>query len=126
MNLIIKIQNFLTRALSGTIAQTTIKTSTVLIIRLVIQASTLLLLAKLLGAAQFGKFAAVTSVATLLGILALTGMNLTLLRDASHSNERAQQTLSYALPCFFISSLLLFALFWVIGFHFFNARGGET
>jgi O-antigen/teichoic acid export membrane protein len=121
----IKIKNFFAKVLSGAIAQTTIKTSTVLVVRLMIQTGTLLLLAKLLGAAQFGEFAAVTSVAVLMGILSLTGMNLVLLKDASHNNEKAQHTLSYALPCIFISSTLLLILFWLIGLHFFNARGSD-
>lgn len=121
----INIRSFIIKVFSGSIAQTTIKTSTVLVARLVTQAATLLLLAKILGAAQFAEFAAVTSMAALLGILSLTGMNLILLRDGSHSNEKIQHTLSYALPCLFTSSTLLFILFWLIGVYFFNARGSD-
>jgi len=71
----------------GPIALGTIRTSSVLGLRMVVQAGTLLLLASTLGADGFGLYAGLGAMAVLLGSLANFGTHLTLLRDVSRASD---------------------------------------
>ncbi|MGH8403185.1 MAG: lipopolysaccharide biosynthesis protein, partial [Gammaproteobacteria bacterium] len=57
----------------GPIARGTIRTGIVLGLRLLVQAGTLLLVARLLGPREYGAFAGVAALAVMLGTLATFG-----------------------------------------------------
>lgn len=93
----------------GQIALGTIRTSFVLSLRLLIQAGTLLLVARLLGPEEFGAFAGIASLAILLGTFSTFGTNLVLLGEVSKDPRRRDDVLSYAMPTTLLcGSLLLF------------------
>jgi O-antigen/teichoic acid export membrane protein len=83
--------------LNGPITLGTIRTSSVLGLRLALQAGTLLLLASTLGADGFGLYAGLGAMAVLLGTLANFGTHLTLLRDVSRASLDADMALRVAL-----------------------------
>ncbi|WHZ19255.1 MAG: Polysaccharide biosynthesis protein [Rhodanobacteraceae bacterium] len=84
--------------MTGPIARGTIRTTFVLGLRLLVQAGTLLLVARMLGPQQFGAFAGVAALAVMLGTLATFGTHLVLLGEVSREPERREQVLSYAIP----------------------------
>ena len=67
--------------LSGPIAQSTLKTTAVLGVRLFVQAGTLLIVARMLGPEQFGVFVGVAALAVMLGTLSTFGSHLMLLGE---------------------------------------------
>lgn len=83
-------QNRLSITPRGPIAKGTLRTTLVLLLRLGMQAGTLLVLARLLGPAVFGLYAAVGALAVLLGTLATLGTHLALLRTA-HGGALARE-----------------------------------
>lgn len=84
--------------MKGPIALGTLRTSMALGLRLVVQAGTLLLIARMLGPDQFGAFAGVASLAVLLGTLSTFGTHLVLLGEVSKEPARREQVLPYAIP----------------------------
>ncbi|CBL46678.1 Hypothetical protein HDN1F_30950 [gamma proteobacterium HdN1] len=92
---------------TGPIARSTLRTSAVLGLRLVVQAGTLLLIARLLGPGQFGAFAGVAALAVLLGTLSTFGTHLVLLGEVSKDRGRREQVLPYAIPCTILCGSLL-------------------
>lgn len=115
--------------LRGPIALGAIRTSSVLGLRLVLQAGTLLLLASTLGADGFGLYAGLGAMAVLLGSMANFGTHLTLLRDVSRASLDADVALRVALGTtafcgpillivYIILSLVLFPIpndaYWVV------------
>ena len=84
--------------MKGPIARGTIRTSFVLGLRLLVQAGTLLLVARMLGPSQFGAFAGVAALAVILGTLATFGTHLVLLGEVSKEPARRQAVLEYAIP----------------------------
>ncbi|MGN6655135.1 MAG: lipopolysaccharide biosynthesis protein [Rhodanobacter sp.] len=96
-------------AFSGPIARATLRTSFVLGMRLLVQAGTLLLVARMLGPHQFGAFAGVSALAVILGTLAAFGTPLVLLGEVSRDPARRQEVLCYAAPTtiLFGSALLI-------------------
>lgn len=100
--------------LQGQIAKATIRTSFVLGLRLVVQAGTLLLVARLLGPAQFGAFAGVAALAVLLGTLSTFGTHLVLLSEMSRDPARREQVLRYALPTTLACGSVLLVVFVLI------------
>lgn len=95
--------------MSGSIARSTLRTSFVLGLRLVVQAGTLLLVARLLGPDQFGAFAGVTALAVMLGTLSTFGSHLVLLGEVSKAPPSRALVLPWAVPTTLLcgSSLLL-------------------
>ncbi|HKZ11184.1 MAG TPA: lipopolysaccharide biosynthesis protein [Rhodanobacteraceae bacterium] len=85
-------------AIKGPIARGTIRTTFVLGLRLLVQAGTLLLVARLLGPDQFGAFAGIAALAVLLGAVASFGTNVVLLGEVSKAPGRRVQVLQYAVP----------------------------
>lgn len=100
--------------MTGPIALATIRTSFVLGLRLLVQAGSLLLVARLLGPMQFGAFAAVTALAVLLGTLCTFGTHLVLLGEMSKAPERRGQVLCYALPTTLLGGAVLLAAYALI------------
>lgn len=106
-----RIRRFLGSLTSGPIARGTIRTSMVLGLRLLVQAGTLLLIARLLGPAQFGIFAGIAAMAVLLGSFSTFGTHLVLLAEVAKNPSRRDAVLSYAVPTTLLCSSLLFAIF---------------
>lgn len=97
--------------LKGPIAQATIRTSFVLGLRLVVQAGTLLLVARMLGPEQFGAFAGVAALAVLLGTLASLGSNLVFLSAMSKDPNQRDNILSWAIPTTLVCGAVLLVFF---------------
>lgn len=95
----------------GPIAKSTIQTSFVLGLRLLIQAGTLLLVARMLGPNEFGIFAGVAALAVLIGTFSTFGTHLVLLGEMSKDPHQREYILSYAVPTTLISGSLLFVLY---------------
>lgn len=95
------------RMIGGPIARATLRTSTVLAIRLAVQAGILLLIARLLGPGDFGVFAGVAALAILLGTLATFGMHLVLLERISRNAASRGEVLAFAIPTTLFSSVVL-------------------
>ena len=101
--------------LRGPIARATIRTSFVLGLRLVVQAGTLLLVARMLGPADYGAFAAIAALAVLMGTFATFGTHLVLLAEVSKAPRQRQPVLAYAVPTTLISGSVLFLLYLAAG-----------
>lgn len=101
--------------LKGPIARATIRTSFVLGLRLVVQAGTLLLVARMLGPADYGAFAAIAALAVLMGTFATFGTHLVLLAEISKNPDQRQPVLAYAVPTTLISGSVLFLLYLAAG-----------
>lgn len=110
--------------MKGPIARATLRTSAVLGLRLVVQAGTLLLVARLLGPEHFGVFAGITALAVLLGALSTFGTHLVLLRELSHSHERRDVVLPFALGATLLCGGILFLLY--VGIASFGLRPAEV
>lgn len=101
--------------LKGPIARATIRTSFVLGLRLIVQAGTLLLVARMLGPADYGAFAAIAALAVLMGTFATFGTHLVLLAEVSKAPRQRQPVLAYAVPTTLISGSVLFLLYLAVG-----------
>lgn len=84
--------------LKGPIAKGTIRTSFVLGLRVLIQAGTLLIVARMLGPDQFGTFAGVAALAVMLGTLSTFGTHIVLLGEISKEPARRDEVLQWAIP----------------------------
>lgn len=100
--------------MKGPIARSTIRTSLVLGLRLVVQASTLLIVARMLGAQQFGVFAGIAALAVLLGTLSTCGTHLVLLGEVSKEPQQRGAVLVYALPCTLLCGTLLLVIYQLV------------
>ena len=102
--------------LKGPVARATLHTSTVLALRLVLQAGTLFLVARVLGPYQFGAFAGIAALAMLLGTLTTFGTHLVLLAEASQAFHRRLRVLPYCVPtALIVGSTLLVVHVLVVG-----------
>lgn len=100
--------------MKGPIARGTIRTSFVLGLRLLVQAGTLLLVARMLGPQQFGAFAGVAALAVMLGTLSTFGTHLVLLGEVSKESTRREQILPYAVPSTLLCGGVLLATYLLI------------
>lgn len=103
--------NSLLRLFQGGIARGTIRTSFVLGMRLVGQAGTLLIVARVLGPQQFGVFAGVAALAVMLGALASFGTNVLVLSEVSKDPARRRNVLPYAIPLTLGCGTILLAVY---------------
>src|SRR5690554_2398971 len=101
--------------LNGPIARATIRTSFVLGLRLLVQAGTLLLVARMLGPTDYGAFAAIAALAVLMGTFATFGTHLVLLAEVSRNPSQRESVLAYAVPTTLISGSALFLLYLAAG-----------
>lgn len=101
--------------LKGPIARATIRTSFVLGLRLIVQAGTLLLVARMLGPEDYGAFAAIAALAVLMGTFATFGTHLVLLAEVSKDREQRASVLRYAVPTTLFSGSMLFVLYLAVG-----------
>lgn len=95
----------------GPIARGTVRTSFVLGLRLVVQAGTLLLVARMLGPHRFGAFAGVVALAVILGTLATFGTHTVLLAEVSKDPAQREKVLSYAVPFALLCGGALLAIY---------------
>ena len=79
--------------------------------RLVLQAGTLLLVARVLGPYQFGAYAGIAALAMLLGTLSTFGTPLVLLAETSRALHRRLRVLPYCLSTTLISGSLLLVIY---------------
>lgn len=98
----------------GPIARGTIRTSAVLGLRLVVQAGTLLIVARMLGPQHFGAFAGIAALALVLGALATFGTHLVLLGEVAKDPGRRLAVLQYALPTTLVCAGLVFLCYLAI------------
>lgn len=101
----------LKKHLSGPIARATVSTSAVLLIRLLAQVGTLLIVARLLGAADFGAFAGMAALAVTLGALSTFGTHLLLLREISCAPNQSAQLKPVAVATTLLSATVLLGIY---------------
>lgn len=104
----------LKKLFGGSIVQNTLKTTLVFGVRLIAQAGTLILLARLLGPAQFGEFSAIAALAVLMGTLSTFGTHLVLLGETAIDPANATGVLRWAIPTTLICGLFLFSIYLAI------------
>lgn len=109
--------------MKGPIARGTIRTSFVLGLRLVVQAGTLLIVARMLGPDQFGAFAGVAALALILGTLSSFGTHLVLLKEVSCEPSRREAIFRYAVPTTLIFGGMLLLVYLVAGTLLLHASG---
>ncbi|MDH1623632.1 oligosaccharide flippase family protein [Pseudomonas chengduensis] len=97
--------------LKGPIALATVRTSFVLGLRLVVQAGTLLLVARMLGPEEFGAYAGIAALAVLMGTFSTFGTHLVLLGEVSKDPSSRERILCYAVPTTLLCGCLLFSLY---------------
>lgn len=107
----------------GPIARATIRTSSALALRVVVQAGSLLLVARLLGPEDFGAFAGVAALAVMLGTLSTFGIHLVLFEEVSKAPERRTHVLRYALPVTMVAGAMLLLVFFIISVHIASDSG---
>lgn len=98
----------------GPIARGTLRTSAVLGLRLLVQAGTLLLVARLLGPREYGAFAGVAALAVLLGTLATFGTHVVLLAEVAKDAPRRERVLPYAIPTTLLCGSALLVVYLLI------------
>jgi len=84
--------------MKGPIARGTIHTTFILGLYSLVQAGTLLLVARMLGPHQFGAFAGVASLAVFLGTLSPFGTHIVLLGEVAKEPARRDRVLAHAIP----------------------------
>ena len=104
----------------GPITKSALRTSTVLGLRLLIQAATLLVVARMFGPNQFAAFAGTAALAVLLGTFSTFGTHLVLLSEVAKDKTCRQQVLRYAVPTTLITGSLLFIAYIAICLSFFK------
>jgi len=97
--------------LRGPIAKGTIRTTFVLGMRLVAQAGTLLIVARMLGPQQFGAFAGVSALAMILGTLSTFGTHVVLIESVSSDRSCRHDILAYAIPTTMICGGVLLGVY---------------
>lgn len=95
----------------GPIAHGTIRTTFVLGLYLLVQAGTLLLVARMLGPHLFGAFAGVASLAVLLGTISTFGTHIVLLGEVAKDPSRRDQVLAYAIPTILVCGGIFLAIY---------------
>jgi O-antigen/teichoic acid export membrane protein len=107
----------------GPIAKGTMRTTFVLGLRLVVQAGTLLLVARMLGPRDFGAFAGVAALAVMLGTFSTFGTQLVLLGEVSKDPTRRAHVLPYAVPTTLLCGSVLLAIYLPICTYALNEAG---
>lgn len=100
--------------------RSTLGTSIVLGARLLVQAGTLLILARMLGAEDFAIFASISALAVLLGTFSTFGTHLVLLGEMSKDKNTKDTILAYAIPTTIIIGSLLFFIYLGLGYWLFH------
>ncbi|QNK00376.1 lipopolysaccharide biosynthesis protein [Dyella telluris] len=101
--------------MKGTLARKSLQTATILVLRLITLAATLVMLTRLLGPAVYGQFASAASCAIVLGTLSTFGSGYVLLKHASGHLDAAVDIWRYAWPLTCIVGSLLFVFYVTVG-----------
>ena len=97
----------------GSIAASSMRTSTVFALRLLVQIALLFFLASYLGPTQYGEFAAVAAFALGLGTLSSGGLGFLVLRESAQSASRGTAMFKQAVGATLVSAGCLIPLyFW--------------
>lgn len=99
---------------TGPIARSTIRTTFVLGLYLLVQAGTLLLVARMLGPGMFGAFAGIASLAVLLGTVSTFGTHIVLLGEVAKDPSRRNNVLAYAIPTILLCGGALLAVYMAV------------
>lgn len=116
-------RRFAEKWLSGPIAKATLGTSVILGVKLVAQALILIVLARLLGAEQFGGYAAVVALAVLMGSLTTLGTHLVLLESVSCDSSTGRSVTVYAIPTTLFAGAVLLGAFMLLVHALFHSQG---
>ncbi|MEI7036145.1 lipopolysaccharide biosynthesis protein [Fulvimonas yonginensis] len=103
------------RLLRGAVVQATVHTSGILALRLLAQAGTLLLVARLLGPSDYGTFAGLSALAVVVGAFGTFGMHLVLLKEVSCSPQKRNSIISYALATTVANGMVLLLAYLALG-----------
>lgn len=98
----------------GPIALATIRTSAVFGLRLLVQAGSLLLLARMLGPQDYGAFAGISALAVTLGTLSTFGMHLVLLGEIARDPARRDYVLARVMPVTLVCGTFLLLVFLLV------------
>ena len=107
----------------GPIARGTMRTSFVLGLRLVVQAGTLLLIARMLGPREYGAFAGVAALAVVLGTISTFGTQLVLMGEVARDSARRTQVLQYAVPFTLLCGTILLGIYLLLCTTVLHAAG---
>ena len=97
----------------GQLSRATLRTSGVLVLRLLAQAGTLVMLANLLGATDFGIYAGIGALAVMLGALSTFGSHVSLVRDMARDLGCRDRVLPAALGTSLLTGLVLLCTYLV-------------
>lgn len=97
--------------MSGKLARSTLQTSVWLGMRVITQAGVLVLLTRLLGPRVYGSFAAVASLAVVLGLLPNLGAGFVMLARSARDEAGVAEIWRYAWPVTALLGLLLLAVY---------------
>jgi O-antigen/teichoic acid export membrane protein len=109
--------------MKGPIARATLGTGIVLGIRLGVLMGTLLIVARMLGAHDYGIFAGVAALAVLLGTVAPFGTHLVMVAEVSRDPRRGAAVLPWALAATAGCGSVLLIAYLAIGFTFLREYG---
>lgn len=101
--------------MNGKLARNAFRTSVMLVLRLLTQATTLVLLTRLLGPGVYGDFAAISSLAVLLGTVPTLGAGYIMLSRGSRAAGATADVWRYAWPMTLIIGALLLVPYVVAG-----------
>ena len=110
----------------GALARGSLHTMGVFGIRLVTQVALLFLLARYLGAADFGDYAAIAALAILLGAVSTLGVGFLVLIDTSKDAEHGLESYKKVLPLTLISACLLLPLYLLLSLFVIKTSTGST
>lgn len=99
------------KILKGPIARSTTATSGIMGLRLILQAGTLVVLARTLGPEDFGTYVALGALAVVMGTFAGFGTHMRLLRDISRTPESRDESLQTTLGTTALCGTLLLGLY---------------
>lgn len=101
--------------ITGPIAKNTLRTSMVFGIRLLLQAGTLVVLARVLGPEGLGAYVSLGALAVVLGTLASFGTHLVLLRNISRDSNSRERSLRLALGTSALCGTILLVVYILLG-----------
>ena len=112
--------------MKGAITLATFRTTIVLGLRLLVQAGTLLIVARLLGPHDYSTFAGITSLAMMLGTLSTFGTHIVLLAEVSREPSSRSVILPFAMSTTLLCGGLLLGAYTLLASFIPNGSGIST